>query len=785
MIGQTISHYRILAKLGEGGMGVVYKAEDLTLGRTVALKFLPVDAVACNDDRARLVHEARAAAALLHPNICPVHEIAESEGRIFIAMAHIEGRSLKDRIAEGPLPLEEALSIARQIGDGLAAAHAKEIIHRDIKPANVILTPEGRPMLLDFGLAKVSGTTKLTRTGTTMGTVAYMSPEQVQGREVDHRSDIWALGAVLYEMVSGRSPFGGDYEAAMLYSILNEDPEPLAKEGGDVPAGLDGIIAKALAKDPGRRYPNASELVADIEMLARNREALPAGKARPARGVKRVWRRWRPWQRVVAVGAVSLALAAVVYGVAVRLSPETAAIDSVAVLPFANLSEDPEQEYFVDGMTDEVIGQLAKLHALTVISRTSIMQYKGIKRPLREIARELRVKSVIEGTVRRNGDRVRIYVNLVNADMDKSMWSETYDMAISDIFSLQTEVALQIVRALKATLSLQEREQLQVKPPASTEAYELVLKGQFFLGKLAETETRKAIRCFEQALEMDPEYAAAYVGLATAYESMSRYGNVPPAETWQKAKGYALKAIELDESSSNAHAKLGSIRAQFEWNWKAAEKEFARAVELGPSLASTRGYYAFFLMWIGRTDEAVAQQARAAELDPLSVGQHQNLGEVLFYARRYDESISASLDAIEMDSEFPQAHLFLGMAYAAQGKIEEAIKALDRDEEISGGRKPEVESLIGAAYALAGEKDRARRIYTELMEQSKSKFISPYTFAGICFVLGDVERGFEWLEKGYEQHDPRMPFVTVHPAFDDVRSDPRYLAIVKKMGLGA
>ena len=784
MIGQTISHYRILSKLGEGGMGVVYRAEDLTLGRTVALKFLPPDSIAREEDRARLVHEARAAAVLLHPNICPIHEIAESEGRIFIAMAHIEGRSLKDRIADGPLPLDEALSIARQIGDALASAHSKGIIHRDIKPANVMLTSEGRPMLMDFGLAKVSGATKLTRTGTTMGTVAYMSPEQVQGKEADHRSDIWALGAVLYEMVSGRAPFGGEYEAALVYGIMNEDPPLLVVEGGDILAGLDGIIAKALEKDASRRYQSAGELVADITVIAQDREALPAGRAIPAKGLKRLWRRWRPWQRVAAVGAVCLIAAIVAYAAITILSPEAEAIDSVAVLPFDNVSADPEQEYFVDGMTDEIIGQLGRIHALKVISRTSSMRYKGIKKPLPEIARELKVKSVIEGSVRRGGDRVRIIVTLVNARTDESMWSDTFDMTIADIFNMQTEVALQVVQALRTTLSPEERERLEVKSPANMEAYQFCLKGNFYLRKHVEEETRKAVRYFEQALELDPGYAAAYCGLANAYFLLSVYHHVSPKETYDKQREYALKAVALDESSAEAHTALGKL-AFYDWNWKAAEKELKRAIELEPNNARTRGSYAFFFLYTGRTGEAVVQQTRAVELDPLDVAQHQNLGETFYYARRYDESIKASLETIDMDPMYPQAHTFLGMAYAGKGMIEEAVKALDRDREISGGKKAEIEYLIGVAYALAGQEDRARKTYASMVEQSKSEFISPFALACICFVLGDVDRGFEWLAEGYEQRDPGMSWLKVNPACDGVRSDPRYLEYLKKMGLSA
>jgi serine/threonine protein kinase len=780
MIGKTISHYRILSKLGEGGMGVVYKAEDLTLQRTVALKFLPAESLASASDRSRLVHEARAAAVLLHPNICPVYEIGESEGRTFIAMGYLEGRSLKDLLSDGPLPLDEALRIAKEIGEGLSAAHGKGIVHRDVKPGNVMVTPEGRAVLMDFGLAKMTGATKLTRTGATVGTVAYMSPEQMQGKEVDSRTDIWALGVMLYEMVSGTLPFQGEYEPALFYAIVNADPKPLA--GEKFPAGLDGILAKALAKRASDRYQTAREFVDDIDVLLRDRESFPAGRARPTSGMTRVWRRWHAWERVAALSVVCVVAAAVIYGAVTLLTPDAEAIDSIAVLPLDNITGDSEQEYFVDGMTDELIGQLGKVQALTVISRTSSMRYKNVEKPLPEIARELHVGAIMEGSVRREGDRVKISLRLVNARSDKSMWSDSYDMTMADVFAVQTEVAAQVVQALKTTLSPGERGRLELKPPANPEAYQLYLKGRFYGNKLVEQETWKAIGYYQQALELDPSYAAAYDGLAGAYWTLSIYGRVPPNETYPKAREYALKALELDESLAGAHGTLG-VLCFFDWNWKVAEKEFKRAIELGPNIASIRDRYAFYFCYTDRTNQAFAQSKRAVELDPLSIGLHQNLGETLYYARRYDESIKSSLETIEMDSVFPQAHMFLGMAYAAKSMTEEAVKALDRDREISSGKKPEIESWIGVAYALAGQKDRAREIYSTMVEQSDSKFVSPFPLACICFVLGDIDRGFEWLAKGYEQRDPRMAFLKVHPACDSVRNDPRYLEWLKKMGL--
>ncbi len=773
MIGQTITHYRITEKLGEGGMGVVYKAEDLKLKRTVALKFLPPEVTRDKSAKTRFIHEAQAASALQHHNICTIHEIDETpEGQLFISMDCYEGETLKEKIARGPLPVEDAIDLAIQVAEGLSEAHEAGIVHRDVKPGNILVTGKGVVKIIDFGLAKLAGQTKMTKTGATVGTAAYMSPEQARGDEIDHRTDIWSLGVIMYEMLTGRPPFRGDVELALLYSITNQDPEPVTVLRSEVPIEVEQVVMRAMVKDAKKRASSMGEL---LESLKGIRAQLGLLRTRGR------WSLWRMQHRRAARTAVGVLAAAVVVAAGIRFWPgKDGVIYSVAVLPLDNLSGDPEQEYFVDGMTDELIGQLGKVQALTVISRTSSMRYKNVEKPLPEIAHELHVGAIMEGSVRRAGDRVRISLQLVNARSDKSMWSDSYDMTMADVFAIQSEVAAQVVQALKTTLTPGERGRLELRPPASAEAYQLYLKGRFYGNKLVEQETWKAIGYFQQALELDPNYAAAYAGLAGAYWTLSIYGRVPPNETYPKAREYALKALELDESLASAHGTLGML-CFFDWNWKAAEREFKRAIELGPSIASIRDQYAFYFCYTGQTDQALAQSMRAVELDPISVGLHQNLGETLYYARQYDESIKASLEIIEMDSVFPQAHMFLGMAYAAKGMTEEAVKALDREREISGGKKPEIESWIGSAYALAGQKDRARKIYSSMVEQSDSKFVSPFPLACICFVLGDVEKGFEWLAKGYEQRDPRMSFLRVHPACDSVRNDPRYRDLVKKI----
>ena len=779
MIGQKISHYRILSKLGEGGMGAVYRAEDLTLGRTVALKFLPPDSVAREEDRARLVHEARAAAALLHPNICPVYEIAEAEGRMFISMAYIEGRSLKDRIAGGPIPLDEALSIARQIGDALASAHAKGIIHRDIKPANVMLTAEGRPMLMDFGLAKVSGATKLTRTGTTMGTVAYMSPEQVQGREADHRSDIWALGVVLYEMVSGRIPFGAEYEAALLYSILNEDPASLAGEGSDIPAGLDGIVAKALAKDPARRYQKAEEIVADLDALARDRDSLPAGKAVPAKGLKRVWRRSRPWQRAAAIIAACAALAVIGYVAMMLLSPEAEAIDSLAVLPLVNLSGDPAQDDLADGLTGELNARLGPLGgAVEVKSSQSTRRFKSSDLPLQEIARRIKVRGLVQGSVSLVGTKLRLTVSLFDATRDRMLWSNTYEGKMDDVLFTLNDVARSIAAAIGVELSPLQQKVLGSARPVNPEAYRIYLEGTSHTYGVDEEGDRarslKEVECYRRAIEIDPEFAKAYAMLALAYVNLATVG-VNPGETGLEARRAAQKAIELDEYLSEAHVALGQIKMNLDWDWAGAEAEHRRALELnGNDLAGLRAW-SFYLLATGRGDEAIAAAQRLCELAPDSIGLRQDLGWTYLCARRFTDAIAAFRGVLSLRPKDAYTRSWLADAYALNGECEKFFAECDSLKALGDDGRP-------VSYALCGDREPALARLKELRAIAESEYVEPAYMAMYCAVLGDKTQAFAWLRKGFEARSVGMVrIIKADPYFDSLHSDPRWGELLRLM----
>ncbi len=786
MIGQTISHYKILEKLGEGGMGVVYKAEDLTLGRTVALKFLPPDSVAREEDRARLVHEARAAAALLHPNICPIHEISEAEGRTFIAMACIEGRSLKDRIDDGPLPLDEALSLARQLGDALASAHAKGIIHRDIKPANIMLTAEGRPMLMDFGLAKVSGTTKLTRTGTTMGTVAYMSPEQVQGREADHRSDIWALGVVLYEMVSGRAPFGGDYEAAMLYSILNEDPEPLAVEGGDIPAGLDGIIAKALAKDPGHRYQGAAELVADLDALARDSEALPAGKAVPAKGLKRQWRRWRPWQRAAAAGAALAVIAGFLWLVVTIWSGQEGTIDSIGVLPLVNLSGDSEKEYLAEGVTEQLNTKLGAAMGtqVRVVSQQTMRQFKDSKESMPEIGRRIRVKALVEGSLIITGDRVQIMVKLIDAAKDRIIWSEPYEGLVSDILNLQSEIVQTIGTKVGVRLTDDARAELARREAVDPRAYEAFLRGRYLVNMGTVESLKSGIEKCNEALRIDPHYAAPWAVLVDAYFFLIQVASLPDQELKGLVQQAGRRVEEVAPGSWVAEYILANI-AYDEWDWEAAGRHFERALRLNPNEAGVHLIYGQYLMNVNRKKEALEHIIKSYQLDPLSAFVAANVGFQLWGLKRYDEAFHQAEEALLLDKNNWVAHWLKGAIYIDTGRYREAVVEIENSRRLLGVPGYAVAGHLGYTRAKLGDRSGAEALVKELEENSVQQRVDPVLAATIYAGLGRTDEAFASLESGFRERSTTLITLLSRnwPGWRELENDPRFADLMRRTGL--
>jgi len=768
--------YRIVDEIGRGGMGIVYKAEDIVLQRTVALKFLPAQWTADPEARERFVHEARAASALDHSNICNIHEIGEAaDDRMYIAMAFYEGKSLREKIKQGLLKQEEALDIAVQAATGLAKAHQKGIVHRDIKPANMIITSDGVVKILDFGLAKLAGQIKLTREGTTVGTVAYMSPEQAKGEAVDQRTDIWSLGVVLYEMLSGILPFKGDYERTLIHSVLNQEPERLGGRRKDLPAGLENIVFKALSKDPIDRYQSMDELVEDLQSVV-------AG-LQPVRASSMFLRgRFLGLKKVFAYPAMAgISILAIVAWLLI-FPKRGQAFDSIAVLPIENLTGDPGQEYFVDGATDELIGQLAQIGSLRVISRTSVMKYKALKIPVPEIARELNVKAVVEGTVHRVGDRVRIRVELIKAlPEERNIWNQTYDRAMADVLVMYSEMARTIAGKMQVKLAPQEETRLAAVHQVNPEAYQAYLQGQFHWYKLTRPDLDSALQYFELALAKDPGYAQAYAGIASVWIGRQQQGFVPTRESAPKAKAAAAKALELDSMLAEVHETLAGIRTWTDWDWEGGEAEYRRAIELNPNLPGPRASISHLLNILKRPEEAMTQIQRALELDPLNALFRGHYAMDLMYAHRYDDVIAVIRETLKTSPNDPIALSTLRSAYHMKRMYPEAIEAWKASYAARGDEA--AEEALARGFKEGGYPRALQRVAETLAARARTAYVPAWQIGTLYTRAGMKDEALDWLEKAYQAHDPNMPYISVDPIFDDIRDDPRFRDLLRRMNL--
>ena len=790
MIGQTISHYRIVEQLGAGGMGVVYKAQDSRLERAVALKFLPEKLAQEPQALERFRREARAASALNHPGICTIYDIGEQDGRAFIAMEFIDGETLRSHIHGKPLPVDEVLDLGTQIAEALEAAHAEGIIHRDIKPANIFVTKRGRAKVLDFGLAKLvpkgiaggdgdsseESASANSIAGIISGTPSYMSPEQVRGDDLDPRTDIFSLGLVLYEMATGRQAFGGGTGGAIIEAVLTRPPVAVRSSNPNIPPRLEAIIDKALAKDREQRYQSAAELLAELQRLKRDFDSGSLDRAGEAQS--------RP---AITASAVSSdcgpgSRAAPQHSGTFRAPRVAKTIGSIAVLPFENVSRDPENDYLSDGITGSLINNLASVPKLRVMAQSTVFRYKGRAIDPQAIGRELNVRAVLTGRMMQSGGSLRIGTELVDVATGSQLWGAQFDRKPGDIFVIQDEISNEISGKLRLELTLGEKNKLTKRHTEDHEAYRLYLQGRHHWNRWTEEGFYKAIEYFEKAVEKDPGYALAHAGVADSYVLLGWNSYLPPKDAFPKGKAAALTALQFDAELGEAHAPLAAVLWLHDWQWPEAQKEFARSLELSPCYPTGNHWYAEYVMTMGRPVEAIAKMKGSQELDPLSLIINVAIAWAAYMARRYDDALAQLLRTVELDPNYAVTYWILGLLYRITGRYDLAIGAGEKGVSLSGG-SPLMRAALAHTYGKAGKPAEALEICEELSALAKCKYVAPHFFAGIHIGLGDYDRAMEYLEKSYEEHSHWLIYLHIDPSMDELRGDVRFQDLVRRVGL--
>jgi serine/threonine-protein kinase len=751
--GTTFANrYEIIEELGKGGMGKVYRVEDTKLKQEVALKLIKPEIAKDKKTIERFRNELKIARNIRHKNVCGMYDLGEEKGAHFITMEYVPGEDLKGMIRMmGQLGAGKAISIAKQVCEGLSEAHRLGVVHRDLKPSNIMIDKEGNARIMDFGIARSLSTKGITGAGVMIGTPEYMSPEQVEGKEVEQRSDIYSLGVILYEMVTGKVPFGGDTALTIAVKHKTEEPKDPGEFNPQLSEDLSRVILKCLEKDKGKRHQSMDQILNELSEIERSITT-----------IERILPRKEP--EMAKTGEVEWK-------------------DSIAVLPFADLSLQKDQEYFCDGMAEELINALSKIEKLHVASRTSSFQFKGEGYDIEDIGRKLKVKTILEGSVRKAGNRLRITAQLVDVNDGYHLWSEKYDREMEDIFAIQDEISLAIIDKLKLKLLKEEKATLIKRYTDNLEAYDLYLKGRYFWNRRYEGGLQKGLEYFNQTIKKDPSYAPAYAGIADSLSILGLFAWLPPKEAFPKAKATALKAIEIDDMLAEAYTSLGWINMCYDWDWTAAEKALKRALEIDPNYAIGQLWYALYFSYLGRLEEATVEIIKALRLEPLSLLINVNLGFILYFKRLYDEAIEQCLKTIEMDPNYLLSYWFLGAGYSGKKMWKEVISAEEKAVALSE-QSPLFIGYLGWGYAMSGQKDKARRTLNQLEKISKEKYVSNYCRAMIYLGLGEKDQMFKYLEKAYEAREPLLALSSkVTPYFDSVRSDPKFKALLKKIGL--
>jgi len=831
-----LGRYQIRSLLGAGGMGEVYLAQDTSLNRKVALKVLPAE-LALNQDRMRrFKQEATSAASLNHPNIAHIYEIGEANGINFIAMEYVDGVTLRDKIRNEDEELSKLLRVLQHVAEGLAKAHDAGIIHRDLKPDNIMITSDGHAKILDFGLAKLiepqttSGSEEPTilqqysTPGLVLGTLGYMSPEQAQGKtkEIDHRSDIFSFGCILFEAITGRKAFSGQDQIDVLNRIIREPVASLATYNPGAPADLQRIVRRCLAKDPEQRYQDIKDVAIELKEVRRELQergvdstlppALSASseaqtvlnsdathvQSRPRTAESPVSAATRASSAEFIVSEIKRHKAATLIGAALVLIIGIAAtlgirsylhakntevaVDSIAVIPFMNQDKDPNSEWISDGLTESIINNLTQLPNLKVIARSSVFRYKGRETDPIAVGNELGVRAVLVGRLMHRGDAMLISAELIDIRDNKQLWGDKYERKLADMLSVQREIAREITNNLRPTLSGMEQSRMDKQYTANAEAFQLYLKGRFYWSKRSPQGLQRAIPFFQQAIEKDPNYALAYSGLADTYALIAAYTNQPAREVMPKAKDAALKALALDDKLAEAHASLGQITAYYDYDFVTAEREYRRAIELNPNYASAHQWLAEHLAATRRNDEAMAEIRRALELDPMSVIMNRIYADIMVDGRRFDEAIQQYQKTLELEPNFPTAHYFLARAYEAKGSYDEAVKEYMMSSQL-GTVMGEVMGKANDIYKRQGWKAYVQFNVEQLVEKASERRFPAFVIATLYARADRKDETIEWLEKGYEERDFRMTLLSVAFEFDGLRSDPRFKELVRRMGL--